>query len=198
MKRSLRAWAKAKRDAMEERDWQKRSEIIRKHIRGWETYLNANIVAAFSPFGREVDIWPLIKEILGKNKFLLLPRVNPDGTLALCPVKNRNQIKPGYKGILEPDTDPVDFLKILPDLILIPGLAFDRTGYRLGFGKGFYDKLLGAIPAAAAVVKLGVAFDWQVVDKIPVEEHDAAVDFLATEEGIADCRNLKKTGLIPE
>ena len=71
------------------------------------------------------------------------------------------------------------------DLVLVPGIVFDHEGHRIGYGFGHYDKFLRKVPKAT---KIGLAFDFQVVDKIPREMHDVPVDMVVTEKGIVECK----------
>ena len=82
------------------------------------------------------------------------------------------------------DSCPVVALPEL-DFVLVPGLAFDRTGQRLGRGKGFFDRMLSQVKG----VTCGVTFDWQIVDQVPVEPHDIALDCLVTPTQWLDCRS---------
>ena len=101
-----------------------------------------------------------------------------------------DELEPGYKGIPEPKvslrSDPMRI--VLPETIelaIVPGLAFDRKGKRLGRGAGFYDRFLPKLPSAAIVI--GLAFECQVFDSIPTEPHDRAVNILVTESTVRYC-----------
>ena len=93
-------------------------------------------------------------------------------------------IPSGRFGILE----PIELAKITYksiDMVLVPGVIFDKNGYRLGYGLGYYDRFLNKLPKA---VKVGLCFDFQVMDKVPREEHDIPVDYIVTDKEIIECR----------
>ncbi len=143
-------------------------------------WLGAHTVAIFAPQMREPDVELLW--MLGSGKSFAYPRV-VEGRLDLFRVTSLHELAPGAFGVREPEArienaiDPA-----MLDLILVPGVAFTRSGERLGRGGGFYDRLLASLPAH--VCKIGVCFDAQVQPELPVETHDQRVDFLATESGL--------------
>ena len=138
----------------------------------WRT---ASSVLLFAPLDGEPDISPLLEEAAAGR--LLLPRFNVEnGTYEACSFRNRAELVAGAFGVLEPAADcPVVSLNQL-DLVLVPGLAFDLAGRRLGRGKGFYDRLLAEVRGH----KCGVAFDAQIVSEVPEEPHDVRVNSILT------------------
>lgn len=118
----------------------------------------------------EVCTHRLIDETKGKT--VLLPRVTGAGTMELRVYTGRDDMREGAFHIMEPCGNVfMDYEKI--DLAVVPGMAFDRAGNRLGRGKGYYDRLLPQIPQA---YKIGVCFGFQLVDDVPVSETDVAMD----------------------
>jgi 5-formyltetrahydrofolate cyclo-ligase len=98
-----------------------------------------------------------------------------------------SELVPGTFGILEPTAElrelpPRQVLPSQIDLALVPGVVFDRQGNRLGYGRGFYDRLLRQLPRE--VLRVGLAFECQVVEELPVEPHDERMDWLVTEAGV--------------
>ena len=86
--------------------------------------------------------------------------------------------------------EPMELMKVSYksiDAVIVPGVAFDKNGYRIGFGFGHYDKFLKKTPHA---VKIGLAFEFQIVDSVPKEEHDVPVDFIITEKRVIDCKKI--------
>jgi 5-formyltetrahydrofolate cyclo-ligase len=144
-----------------------------------DEWLGARTVGIFYPRGREVDITPLWSKATDRCAF---PRVAEDGkSLVFFRVADLTSLSPGYKGILEPP--PEDRLKIKEwgpeDLILVPGLAFDLTGARLGSGVGFYDRFLSNRGKEA--LPWGVCLDEQLSREIlPREEHDVSMKAICT------------------
>lgn len=141
-------------------------------------FQTATAVLFFAPLPGEADAWLLLEETLAAGKTAALPRFDPpeQGYVA-CRVQNlRTEIVAGQFGIREPRPGCAEIPFGRLDLILVPGVAFDLNGNRLGRGKGFYDRLL----AETRGVKCGVAFEEQIVDEIPIGSHDAAMDFIVT------------------
>jgi 5-formyltetrahydrofolate cyclo-ligase len=139
---------------------------------------NASSVLLFAPLSGEPDIWPLLSDSLAAGKITTLPRFDSaTNRYIVCQVKNPSgDISTGRFGIRE----PTELCSIVPlnrlDFILVPGVAFDLYGRRLGRGKGFYDQLLADVRG----VTCGVAFDEQIVTEIPVEPHDVRLHCILT------------------
>jgi 5-formyltetrahydrofolate cyclo-ligase len=154
------------------------SAKIRTLLRQQAFWQNASSLLCFAPRPEEVDIWPLLEEALVAGKIVALPRFESSAqTYAACRVQNlRNEITAGQFGIREPDSSCVEMPPHKLDLVLVPGVAFDSQGHRLGRGKGFYDRLLIQVRG----VKCGIAFDEQLVDAIPAEAHDVRMNFILT------------------
>ena len=140
-------------------------------------FQSAATVLFFAPLPNEIDLWPLLEESLS-NKTVALPCFDSDNqSYKSRRVKNlRVEIISGQFGIRESAASCVEMPPDDFDLVLVPGIAFDLHGNRLGRGKGFYDRLLQKVRG----LKVGIAFDEQIVEKIPVEPHDAKVDFILT------------------
>ena len=150
---------------------------IRDRLAHWGPWKSALTICAFSALASEPDLlapWPVGKKII-------LPRVS-GSTVSLHFVGRACELAPGSFGISEPPAHaPLAMAKA--DIILVPGLAFDRSGMRLGRGGGYYDRLLADFEG----LRVGVCFEELVFDRIPVEPHDEGVDFLATPGAIISC-----------
>lgn len=146
---------------------------------------NARTVMLFTPMPDEPDIAPCLDEAWAARKLVAFPRFNPasrDYTAAIA--VSRAELVRGRFGVLEPGAGcPVVPLNQL-DLVLVPGVAFDLLGGRLGRGKGFYDRLLAQVRGH----KCGVAYDVQIVPSVPVEPHDIRVDSILTPSRWHLCR----------
>ena len=139
-------------------------------------------VMAYWPLPDEVDIRPLIDELVAQGKTVLLPKVTGDETMELRRYTSRADLAEGAFHIMEPVGEPfTDYEKI--DVALIPGMAFDAAGHRLGRGKGYYDRFL--LPFTSypspftfhpSPLLIGVCFPFQRVAKVPSEEHDVMMD----------------------
>jgi 5-formyltetrahydrofolate cyclo-ligase len=145
----------------------------------------AEKVLGFASFGTELPTDPALARILGAGKRLLLPFV--DGPiLRAAEVRSMEEVAPGYRGIRE----PVERVAVDPstaDVVLVPGVAFDRLGARLGYGGGFYDSLLAELDQR--VTRVGLCFDRQIVDEIPTAEHDENVSIVVTEARVLRAEN---------
>ena len=134
----------------------------------------AKNILLYYPHKNEVDTRFIIKELIkSKNFNLFLPKVVGND---LIPVKitDLSVLKKGYAGIMEPEGERSSPENI--DIVVVPAVAFDLEGHRLGYGKGYYDRFLKKTKA----LKVGVAYDFQIVDKLPREQHDVPVDLIIT------------------
>jgi 5-formyltetrahydrofolate cyclo-ligase len=148
-------------------------------------YRRSNTVMAYASFGSALQTDEFMRHVLHQGKILLLPRVNHQkGLVDIYRVRDPiRDLLAGTWGIREPKPDRC--ARVNPyaiDFVLVPGLAFDARGGRLGYGGGFYDKLLadGLSPCAWLVAG---AFESQMVEKVPVDEHDVPMDVVVTENG---------------
>ena len=195
-KAGLRRRIRAQRDALSSEWREAASAAILQRLHTVPAVELGACVLSYCPFGAEVAIGPLNRAILGRGGTLLLPRVDPASRLlGIFRVRDLDRdLVPGTWGIPEPDPgrcapvpDPA------PDWILVPGLAFDRAGRRLGYGAGYYDRLLARLPG---VPRIAVAFSIQLVDQIPVDAHDLPVDILVTETQLTQLGSDQGNNLI--
>jgi len=135
-------------------------------------------VLLYCPSKGEPNIYPLLKTFLKQGKSLALPRVKGNEIEAVV-VKDLRCLKEGAFNIPEPPEGRVIEPEEL-DSVVLPGIAFDREGNRLGFGKGFYDRLLKRVSAP----KVGVAYSFQVLDSLPTDSWDVPVDVVVTEKEV--------------
>jgi 5-formyltetrahydrofolate cyclo-ligase len=176
-----RSEARALRSAIPAADRHAWSLAIARHLRDWSVYQNARSVMAYASVGAEVETAALLDNILRDGKRLLLPRCLPGGVMQAVAVPDLSALKPGFRGILEPVGEAVPKAGI--DLILAPGLLFDRSGNRLGQGGGYYDRFLSDYPG----VVCALAFGAQVVEALDAQPHDRPMHALLTERGILQC-----------
>ncbi len=146
-----------------------RSSIICKKIINSEIYNKSNIIYCYSSINNEVILDELMKDAISKNKIIALPKVS-NNKMIFYIVNDFSKLESGYFGILEPTEGD-----IAPDadLVITPGVAFTKEGHRMGYGGGFYDRFF---KQNLSVYKMGVAFECQILDSIPVEEHDIVLD----------------------
>lgn len=151
------------------------SEIARK-IMEHPWFLKAHTVMAYMAIPPEPDISSVLEAALASGKILLLPRCEKDGTMTPRVVRSLSDLQSGAFGIMEPSVDSKLYSPEAIDLILVPGLAFDRSCRRLGRGKGYYDRFISGQRT------MGVC--GCLLPEVPVEEHDKPMDAVITENEI--------------
>ena len=157
---------------------EKADERIRENLTALPEFKKAKRILLYCAAKGEPDLSPVFNTILEDGKALVLPKVNRDG-LELLEVEDPRCLTNGTFNIPEPSRGK----KINPeelDLAVVPGIIFDREGYRIGFGKGYYDRLLKRVSAP----KVGVAYSFQVLGRIPRDEWDVPVDIVVTEKEV--------------
>jgi 5-formyltetrahydrofolate cyclo-ligase len=165
-----------------------RSVRIWERLAGLPCYQRARVILWYLAFDNEVLTAGLIQQAFVAGKRAVVPLVQVDRRrLALCEIRDAERdVAPGYRGIPEPRAGcwrpmPAEAL----DLAIVPGVAFDVQGGRLGFGAGFYDRLLAELPHE--LPKLGMAFDFQVLPELPRQPYDMAVNGIVTETRVIWC-----------
>jgi len=155
-----------------------RSESARAKLESQALWQNAASILFYAPGPTELDVWPLVSHALTTGKSVVLPRfVLQSNTYIACQIHDAaTDLKSGQFGIREPADHCGEVSLNRLDLILVPGVAFDLDGRRLGRGKGFYDRLLAAVRGTTC----GVAFDEQIAGEITVEPHDIRVNCILT------------------
>jgi 5-formyltetrahydrofolate cyclo-ligase len=139
---------------------------------------SARAILFFAPLPDELDVWPLLEEFLAGGKIIALPFFDAEKkNYGARQIKNAaTEIIAGKFGVRESAPTCAEIQLNRFDLVLVPGMAFDLRGNRLGRGQGFYDRLL----VEASGVKCGVGYDFQLLETIPAEPHDTKVDFIFT------------------
>lgn len=147
-------------------------------LRRQPAWKEASAILFYAALPGELDLWPLLEETLAAGKTAALPRFLPEsGGYGICQIQGgAADCAPGKYGIAEPRDHCPPFPLNRLDFILAPGIAFDRSGHRLGRGQGYYDRLL----AGTAAAKCGVAWDEQVLGPLPAESHDVRMNFILT------------------
>jgi 5-formyltetrahydrofolate cyclo-ligase len=177
-KRQLRARIRPLLAALAPADRASGSDSIRTRLAASPEFQRARRILAFVPLPSEPDLLPLLQQANASAQVFLLPRWDPaTGEYLPAELPPGGQLVTGPHGVPEPPTSARSAAHEPLDLILVPGLAFDRQGRRLGRGRGFYDRLLSRSGGAR---RWGVAFDLQLVDEVPSEAHDVNLDLLAT------------------
>jgi 5-formyltetrahydrofolate cyclo-ligase len=157
-------------------------EIVTRLMR-IEEIRSASTLMVYLSFGSEVDLDDLIRWCWEEGKRVVVPFCRPESReLTACRIDGFDELETGHYGIRAPKEGllrPVDGREI--EVVIVPAAAFDRKGYRIGYGGGYYDRFL---PKAPRAVKIGVAFASQIVEEIPVDGHDLPVDIIVTERKV--------------
>lgn len=188
-KADLRGAVLAARDGLDS-EWRARaSATITATLAALDAYRDAAVVVSYAAFRSEFDTRAFNEHVLRSGRTLLQPRVDRAlRRLRLYAVASMaDDLVPGIWGILEPDPARCREATIVEaDFVLVPGVAFDLRGGRLGYGGGFYDRLLADTPDD--LPKVAAAYTTQVVDAVPVDAHDIRITTLVTENGTTAIR----------
>ena len=179
-KRALRAGVLAAREALDPAARAAGSRAIASRLAALPAFDGAVTVLATLPFGSEWDVRLLAQAALDRGKRLVLPRVDAAArVLVLHRVADLDSdVVRGFRDIPEPSPHLPTVRPADVDCVLVPGVAFDDDGRRLGYGGGYYDRLLPQL--RPGVPRIAGAFDVQIVDRVPTGDHDVAVDLVVT------------------
>ena len=170
-KKELRRSIRERKRAMTEEEIVQRSEKLGKLFVQSEAYKNAKTIYGYLPYNQEVRTVPMLEQALKDGKKVAVPKVYGDEMKFLY-LDDLSKVSKGYAGIPEPIADePVADDETA--LVLMPGLAFDPAGHRIGYGGGFYDKFLAAEPNHPT---LALCYEFQMLPELHTEEHDIPVD----------------------
>jgi 5-formyltetrahydrofolate cyclo-ligase len=184
-KQYIRRSLRAVRRGLSEAERLARSRRVWERVAALACYQHARVVLGYMAFDHEVLTDGLMRRAMASGKQLVLPMVlgNRQGMALHVIEELERDVAPGYCGILEPQ--PQRTRAVAPEtleLALIPGVAFDLRGGRLGLGAGFYDRLLSQLPRGIPMV--GLAFDFQVIPRLPLQPHDILLDAIVTESRV--------------
>ena len=164
-----------------------KNRIIRESLLSLEEFRNAGIIFLFASFRTEVDTTELIKILLSMGKHVVLPKVNTyRHDLLLFEVRDFADLTPGYMGIPEPSTGARQMSINDVDIVIIPGAGYDAAGNRIGYGGGYYDRLLSGMEKNVPIV--APAYEEQIIDSIPSEPHDIKVQMIVTDRRVIRCQ----------
>lgn len=185
LKQSLRTDALKKRDEIALSVRETHSLAIKERLFGDPVFIGANRILFYASFRTEVQTLRMIEEALDIGKEVVLPRVcSETNTLTKHPICGMLEVTPGYKGIPEPNGDKQYKVEQM-DMIVIPGAVFTADGARIGYGGGYYDRLLTRVKGSKPIVAL--AFEAQIVENIQTEKHDIMMDYIITEKRTIKC-----------
>lgn len=177
-KAALRASARDARAALGAEQCAADSAAIAERVLALPELADARVVLAYGATPEEVDVAGVAAALRARGVRVAYPRVDAPGELTLHAVADESELVAGAFGLREPAADAPTVEAAEIDAVLVPGVAFDERGGRLGYGGGFYDRLL--VRLSAHCVRIGVAFEEQMVAAIPREEHDAGLDWVVT------------------
>ena len=182
VKKNMRTAMKARLADVSPHDTLHASLSVLAQLESLEQWKRAETVLAFLSMKDELDTTPILKKVLEQGKILAVPKVTGEDLVFYRIQDLKKDVAPGAFGILEPVSGlcPVsaETLSEHHSVALVPGLAFDKEKFRLGRGKGFYDRFLAS--AVDSLYKIGIGYSFQLVEKVPREPHDKALDLVIT------------------
>jgi len=178
-KRSLRQQILARRRALGHDQWLASSRSAQRRLIALDEFARAACIALYSPAHNETDTSGILEAAFAAGKRVLYPAVCGE-RMVFRQVEEIRSLTAGSFGILEPCPTGVDHHADEPDLIVVPGVAFDLHGHRVGYGKGYYDRFLQHPGRTAHLV--GLCHDFQLIDgEIPAQEHDIRMELIVTD-----------------
>jgi len=189
-KKSLRKEIILRRDSIPSEIREMKDRAIEKQLTRINSFQEARTILFYASFRSEVNTQKLLQQSLEDRRITVLPRVvKINDTLKLYIIKNLSDLAPGSWGILEPLETVDRELQIADiDIVIAPGVAFDESCNRLGYGKGYYDKLLGARRSVSSKpLIVGLAYEEQIVPSLPCNPHDIKMDIVITDKRIITC-----------
>jgi len=170
-KKELRAWIREKKRSMTPQQIESASRRLGQLLVETELYQKADTIYGYLPYNQEVRTVPMLERAMADGKRVAVPKVYGE-EMKFIYLTDLNQVEKGYAGIPEPVVDaPVAEDKTA--LVLMPGLAFDPQGHRIGYGGGFYDRFLAQEPDHPTVA---LCYEFQMLEKLETEEFDVPVD----------------------
>jgi 5-formyltetrahydrofolate cyclo-ligase len=185
-KKSLREKVLRKRDVLTKEEHREKSICIAEYVIGYSAFKKADVILLFDSFRNEVDTAKIFESAIALGKKVYYPKVLGK-EMEFYRVETEEDFEDGRWGIREPKVAVAR--KFIPKMeeyicVIMPGAVFDKSGNRIGYGGGYYDKFLKRIETYS-VYKVGIGFDCQVteMEEFPREEHDVTLDMLITEKG---------------
>jgi len=178
-KENLRKKMKKKRNELSKEEKTKKDQSIYEQVIQDEGFINAESVFLFLSFGSEIDTKRIIQYALDERKTVYLPKV-VSNHLEIFEIEDFDNLERSSYGIFEPNKNCKSLNSRKIDFILMPGLAFDATGARLGYGAGYYDRFIASLPLYDKIVKVAIAYDFQMIKNVPTTRYDIPVDRIIT------------------
>lgn len=178
-KQQLRQSLLAQRNLLTQRDIEEKSLLVQQSLWNLPAYQQAKTVLFFISFNTEINTQSMLK-IAVKSKRVLVPKVVDNSTMIPVLITDFNQLTKGKYGILEPTLSSIHAYQEDIDIVLVPAIVFDKQGYRIGYGKGYYDNFLRHTQA----LYIGLCMDFQIIDHLPYDEWDIPVHSIISEKRI--------------
>ena len=179
-KKEIRAEVKKRRREADEEKLHEKSLQILERFRQLSAYKDASLLLAYVDAKREVETRLLMRCAWDDGKKVAVPRVDGDGIMHFYYLRSLKDLEPGAFGIMEPRAD-CRICEPEEGLLLMPGVAFDEQGHRVGYGGGYYDRYLEKHPH---LIHIALAFEFQIFPEVPSEKHDICPDLIVTENRI--------------
>lgn len=188
MKETVRKEILAIRNNLSDGEVLRLSRSIFTNLKANSFFIKSSHVMVYLDFKHEVKTDLIISHCLMNNKQVYVPICIPEThELCISRLTSLEELQQGHFGIREPKSEYIRLSdSSLIDLALLPGVAFDASGSRIGFGAGYYDRFLKRIKPDA--VKAALAYSFQLVEHVPADEHDIAADYIITEKGTISCK----------
>lgn len=183
IKSELRKALKAKRAAVDKKA--EKDDFIRENLMCSDLYLDAKTILFYCAVDSEIDIDDCIADALLLGKRAALPVcINDRGDMEFYYINSFDDLNTGFFGVREPDVNKCERVSDLSNTIcVVPAIAYDKKGYRLGYGKGYYDRFL----QKNALLSIGLCYNELIEDELPIGEFDIPVDYIITESTVTAC-----------
>ncbi len=182
----LRREILTKRNKLTSHEIAAQSTAIQQRLLSLDEIKNNTTIFAYVSFRSEVETLTLVDTLIAMGKTVIVPitRVEEKRLDAIRITNRLTDLEPGYCNIPEPTEELCKSQEVAPEeieVILLPGSVFDERGGRFGYGGGYYDRFLAKVPKA---IRIGLAFDLQIIEKAPLQEHDEILDLVVTESRV--------------
>jgi len=190
MKKKIRNEILTKRDLLSNKEIINKSMYIFNRLKENSIFQNAHNIMLFVNFKTEVSTREIIEDLLSQKKRVFIPLTVPETREIIVSelLDPKKDLILGNFNVLEPKEDairPVD--PNILDLVIVPGVAFDKKGYRIGYGGGYYDRFLAKLPSH--IPTISIAYELQLIDEVPIEPHDIPVQYIITENEFIEAKS---------
>lgn len=187
-KRTIRSEFLEKRKDLSDKIAELKSNKIKKILLTIQPILQARTAGLYYPVNKEVDVTGIFNDLLSLDIEIYFPRIS-DSELIFCKTDHLNQLIPDRFGVPAPEMKNKSIKTSELDVILVPGVAFNKKGYRVGYGSGYYDRALDGVDRSRII---GLCYNFQLVPFLPAEKHDRPVGAIVTETGYIKCEKERR------